>query len=53
MKRNLNCTNAGPDPLQRGDRYKNAKIIVEVIEKVFPREPLSQNNSYLHESFMR
>jgi hypothetical protein len=22
----LNCSNKGPDPLQRGDNYKNAKM---------------------------
>jgi hypothetical protein len=49
----LNLTNKGPGPLQRGDNPENEKKIGEVIEKVFPSEPLSQNSSYLHESFLR
>jgi hypothetical protein len=27
----LNCSNKGPDPLQRGDNYKNVKIGLGVI----------------------
>jgi hypothetical protein len=42
----------GPGPLQRGDNDKMQKF-GEFIEKVFPWEPLSQNRSYLHESFLR
>jgi hypothetical protein len=46
----LNCSNKGSGPLQREDNYKNAKI-GWVISTSSP-EPLSQNRSYLYESFL-
>jgi hypothetical protein len=47
----LNSLNKGPDPLQRGDHHKNTKMGWSHL-KIFSPEPLSQNRSYLHESFL-
>jgi hypothetical protein len=47
----LNCSNKGPGPFQKGDNYKNAKMRWGHL-KSSSREPLSQNRSYLHESFL-
>jgi hypothetical protein len=45
---NLNCSSKGPlGPLQKGDNYKNAKMGSRGHLK-----PLSQNRSYVHESFL-
>jgi tRNA splicing ligase len=45
----LNCSNKGPDPLQRGDNHKNE---VDTFKNLFSPEPQNQNRSYLHESFL-
>jgi hypothetical protein len=48
-----NCSNKGSDPLQRGDNYKNAKLVWAGSLKNLrfsSQEPLSQKSS--HESFM-
>jgi hypothetical protein len=51
LKRIQNCVSKGPDPLQRGDNYKNAKIWWS-FKNISTRESSSQNRSYLHESFV-
>jgi hypothetical protein len=45
----LNCSNKGPGPLQRGDNCKNG---VGSFKKSSSSEPLSQNRSSLHETFL-
>ena len=51
VKGTLNCSNKGQGPLQRGDNKKKVQKWGGVIEKC-SLEPLSQNWSYLHESFL-
>jgi hypothetical protein len=51
VKGNINCSNKGPGPLQRGDNHRNAKMGWGHLKSSSP-EPLSQNRSYLHESFL-
>jgi hypothetical protein len=53
VKRILNCSNKGPGPFQRAYNHKIAKLWLGHWKKDFPWEPLSQNSSYLHESFLR
>jgi hypothetical protein len=44
----LNCSNKRPGLLQKGDNYKNG---VESFKNLFLQR-LSQNRSYLHESYL-
>ena len=52
VKEILNCSNKGPGLLQRGDNHKNAKMGWVYLRKSSSTEPLSQNRSYFHESFL-
>jgi hypothetical protein len=46
----LNCSNKGPDPLQRGDNHKNAKLGWGRL-KIFFSGTTEPEELYLHESF--
>jgi hypothetical protein len=51
-KKIKNCPNKGPGSRKNVRKSQKCKNGAEIIEKNSPREPLRQNSSDLHESFL-